>query len=94
LKRNKDMRRTLPLGTFRKDLKRITKRGWNIGKLNALISLLQSGARLPENAYPHKLSGKYESLWECHIESDWLLIYDVTDKVLLARTGTHADLFE
>jgi mRNA interferase YafQ len=89
------MRRTLPLGAFRKDLKRITKRGWNIGKLNALISLLQSDARLPENAYPHKLSGKYDGLWECHIESDWLLIYDVTEKeVLLARTGRHADLFE
>jgi len=43
----------------------------------------------------HKLSGKYEGFWECHIESNWLLIYDVTDEeVLLVRTGAHADLFE
>ena len=84
-----------PVGKFRKDLKRVAKRGWNIEKLNETISLLQSGAQLPDNAYPHKLHGKYAGLWECHIESDWLLIYNVTEKeVLLARTGTHADLFE
>lgn len=89
------MRRAFPLGRFRKDLKRITSRGWNIEKLNATISLLQSGIQLPKNAYPHKLSGEYAGLWECHIESDWLLIYDVTEKeVLLVRTGTHIDLFE
>ncbi len=89
------MKRAFPLNRFKKDLKRLTKRGWNIEKLNALISLLQSGAGLPDNAYPHKLSGEYEGRWECHIGPDWLLIYNVTDKeVLLARTGTHADLFE
>ena len=89
------MKRTLPVGKFRIDLKRITKRGWNIEKLNAIIALLQSGAKLPDNAYPHKLSGEYESQWECHVRHDWLLIYNVTDKeVILVRTGTHADLFE
>jgi mRNA interferase YafQ len=34
-------------------------------------------------------------LRECHIEPDWLLIYDITDaEVVLLRTGTHSDLFE
>jgi mRNA interferase YafQ len=33
-------------------------------------------------------------VWECHIEADWLVLYDVTeDEVVLIRTGTHADLF-
>lgn len=46
-------------------------------------------------AHQHKLSGEWSGFWECHIESDWLLIYDVTDEaVLLAGTGSHADLFE
>ena len=89
------MRRTLPLGKFRRDLRRITKRGWRIEKLDAIISLLQANDQLPTNAYPHKLSGEYDGLWECHIGHDWLLIYNVTDtEVILARTGTHADLFE
>jgi mRNA interferase YafQ len=32
--------------------------------------------------------------WECHIEPDWLLIYDLGPEFLeLAATGSHADLF-
>ena len=89
------MKRALPVGRFRKDLKQITKRGWDIQKLNAVITLLQLGARLPNNAYAHRLSGKYKGNWECHIGPDWLLIYDVSDdEVLLVRTGTHTDLFK
>ena len=33
---------------------------------------------------------------ECHIEPDWLLIYEIAESVLvlsLTRTGTHSDLF-
>jgi mRNA interferase YafQ len=34
-------------------------------------------------------------VWECHIEPDWLLIYEVRPtEVLLIRTGTHSELFE
>jgi len=40
------------------------------------------------------LSGEWKGVSECHIDPDWLLIYDVTpDEVLLIRTGTHSDLF-
>ncbi|MDP1690338.1 MAG: type II toxin-antitoxin system YafQ family toxin [bacterium] len=89
------MRRTRPLGPFKKDLKRLSRRGWNIGRLHDLILLIQKDEQLPLSARPHKLSGKYAGLWESHIESDWLLIYNITEeKVLLVRTGTHADLFE
>lgn len=89
------MRRTRPLGPFKKDLKRLSRRGWNIGRLYTLIVLIQKDEPLPPSARPHKLSGEYAERWECHIESNWLLIYDVTDtEVLLVRTGTHADLFE
>jgi mRNA interferase YafQ len=31
---------------------------------------------------------------ECHIKSNWLLIYQLTaDKVVLTRTGSHSELF-
>jgi mRNA interferase YafQ len=34
-------------------------------------------------------------VWECHIEPDWLLIYQVSSvEVILIRTGTHQDLFD
>lgn len=89
------MRRVHPTGPFKKDLKRVSRRGWKINYLYALISIIQKDKPLPPVARPHKLSGEYKGLWECHVESDWLLIYDVTDReVLLVRTGSHADLFE
>jgi len=80
---------------FRRDYKRQKRRGKNIDKLDAIVALLVRYGTLDRAYKPHKLSGVYEGLWECHIESNWLLIYDVTEKeVLLTRTGTHADLFE
>jgi mRNA interferase YafQ len=43
----------------------------------------------------HPLKGEWRGYWECHVAPDWLLIYKMTDEeVLLARTGTHADLFD
>lgn len=58
------------------------------------MSLEKAEQPLPDNAHPHKLSGEYAGLWECHIESNWLLIYVITDEgVFLARTGTHENLF-
>lgn len=63
--------------------------------LDDIVSRLRHDELLPFSAHPHRLSGEWLGFWECHIESDWLLIYDTTeDAVLLARTGTHADLFE
>ena len=89
------MKRTHPLGTFRKDLKLISKRHWDLDKLHQVIALLQTNQPLLPAARPHKLHGQWAGHWECHIESDWLLIYKITaTEVLLARTGTHADLFE
>ena len=89
------MKRALPFGRFKKDLKRITKRGWDIERLNAVITLLQSGRQLPENAFLHKLSGAYVGLWECHVGPDWLLVFDATpDVILLNRTGSPPDPFK
>ena len=54
-------------------------------------------SEVPAEYLPHKLVGKLRGYWECHIESNWLLIYDVQETielVSLARTGTHSDLFK
>ena len=62
--------------------------------LDAVVLLLIQHGQLPRELRPHKLSGEYEGLWECHVEDDWLLIYDVSPTtVFLFRTGTHDDLF-
>ena len=49
---------------------------------------------LPTARRDHPLKGEWKGWRECHVEPDWLLIYKTTDtEVMLARTGTHADLF-
>jgi mRNA interferase YafQ len=89
------MKKLSPSGRFRKDVKRVQRRGLDLAKLQSVLELLQAEQQLPERCRPHKLSGQYQGVWECHIEPDWLLIYDYTATELqLIRTGTHADLFE
>lgn len=80
---------------FRKGVKKVNKRGKDISKLTAIIDCLLNDETLPHNARPHKLSGEWSGLWECHIEGDWLLIYEFDDaSVVLHATGTHGDLFK
>jgi mRNA interferase YafQ len=88
------MRHVTQRRRFREDLKQQTRRGKDIEDLIAVIELLAEDGTLPDTYRPHKLTGEWKGLWECHIEADWLLIYEVTaTEVLLIRTGSHADLF-
>lgn len=80
---------------FRREYKLLKRRGKDTEKLEEMVVMLAQGIQLPEHCKPHKLSGAYAGLWECHIENDWLLIYNVTNnEVILYRTGSHSDLFE
>ena len=81
---------------FKKDYKRIVKRGYDIRLLEKVIELLVNQKPLPEKNRDHQLSGDYAGCRECHITPDWLLIYEVADEELilyLTRTGSHSDLF-
>lgn len=58
--------------------------------------MLEKDGSLPPSYRPHKLSGQYQNAWECHIEPDWLLIWEQNDEeliLLFVNTGTHSDLF-
>lgn len=82
--------------SFKKDYKRIVKRGYNVQLLEKTIRMLVSETPLPEEYHNHRLKGKYSGFQECHITPDWLLIYDIKNKELilrLMRTGSHSDLF-
>jgi mRNA interferase YafQ len=88
------MRRITQRKQFRNDLRRQKRRGKDAEELFAAVELLAETGTLPEGYRPHKLTGEWKGVWECHIEPDWLLIYEVTaTEVLLIRTGTHSDLF-
>lgn len=88
------MREIVTTTAFRKDVKRMRRRGKDLTKLEAIVERLVMGAALEARHVPHPLTGNWKPSWDLHIEPDWLLIYQVTDEtVMLARTGTHADLF-
>ncbi len=79
---------------FKKDFKTCVKRNYDMSLLQQAIDTLKIPAPLPLKNKDHNLSGNYSEYRECHIQPDWLLIYQQTDtELLLYRTGSHADLF-
>jgi mRNA interferase YafQ len=79
---------------FKKDVKRMGKRGKKFGEIKEVIRKLAVGKPLEVKYRDHLLVGQYKGTRECHMEPDWLLIYELTEsELVLVRTGTHSDLF-
>jgi mRNA interferase YafQ len=75
-------------------VKRAEKRGKDMDKLKAVLSLLIEMKPLPATYDDHPLKGDWKGSRDLHIEPDWLLLYRIEGSELqLARTGTHSDLF-
>jgi len=82
------------LSQFKKDFKKAEKSKKDLSKLKIIIDTIQNKKSLPNKNKNHKLKGEYLNCWECHIEPDWLLIYQITSKeLILIRTGSHSELF-
>ena len=82
---------------FKKDLKLAKKQNKDIEKLFAVVELLANGEKLDFKYKDHDLSGNYKGTRECHIEPDWLLVYEYQNDVLvlmLYRLGLHSELFK
>lgn len=82
-------------GQFRRDVRRMEKRGKDMAKLRLVLRLLVEAQPLPARLRDHPLRGEWKGWRDLHIEPDWLLIYKAgTETVRFERTGTHADLFD
>ena len=82
---------------FKKDLKLAKKQNKNLDKLFEVIDILANGGTLEAKYRDHDLTGNYKGTRECHIEPDWLLIYEIQNNILvlmLYRLGTHSELFK
>ena len=80
---------------FKRDVKRMKRRGKDLSKLKEVLEKIVDGQELEGKYREHVLVGQYLGTRECHVEPDWLLLYEPTQsEVVLIRTGTHADLFE
>ena len=81
--------------SFKKDFKRMMKRGKSAEAIKLVIQLLAMEETLDAKYKDHALVGDYAGTRECHIEPDWLLIYQPrVDDIVMVRTGTHSDLFK
>ena len=72
------------------------KQHLDITLLDHVIRMLANGETLPEKNKDHALTGNWIGHRECHIQPDWLLVYQINGEellLLLVRTGTHSDLF-
>lgn len=84
---------------FKRDLKKIVKQGKNRKLLDAIVEQLQKEEPLDARYKDHNLSGNWYGYRECHITTDWLLIYKIINDecvqlLRLSRTGSHSDLFK
>ncbi len=84
---------------FKKELKKITKQGKNIDKLLDVVDKLANKEELESKYRNHNLINDkyYKNCGECHIEPDWLLIYQYNDDELilvLVNTGSHSEVFK
>jgi mRNA interferase YafQ len=81
---------------MKRDVKLMRKRGKDMNKLTRTLELLTRQEPMPEQYSDHQLTGNLKDFRECHIEPDWLLIYQICEDTLIlsaSGTGTHSDLF-
>ena len=81
---------------FKREYKLVLKRGYKEALIQNVISTIANNIPLAAKYKLHKLTGDYKDCWECHIQPDWLLIWQIneeTNTLILTGTGTHSDLF-
>ena len=77
----------------KKDLKRFLRFPDKMKKLYYFLKTLQEERPLPEDFKRHTLQGDLSGLLECHIDNDFLLIWNDVDDIYIVRIGSHSELF-
>ena len=80
---------------FLKNWKKLEKKRYNKQELMEILQILKNDEYIPARYHDHALSGNYKGYRECHIRSNWLLLYKTTEAaVSFVATGAHDDLFK
>ncbi len=83
-------------GEFKRQMKMCERRGYDMELLREAIRILSTEGKLPEKYLPHQLHGNRNGQWECHIQPNWLLVWEQNNQelvLMMLNTGTHSDLF-
>ena len=86
-----------PTAKFKKNVRLLKERGYDLSLLKDVVAKLANGETLPEQYHDHPLKGNRKGYRDCHIQNDWVLIYRIDKSVLtlvLYETGTHSDILE
>lgn len=86
---------------FQRDVKRLKKKRYDLGQLEALIDLVALNTpealdELRRRHNMHDLKGEWSGSRECHVANagDWLVIWrEESTFATFQRTGSHDDLF-
>ena len=84
-------------GECKQNLKLCKRRGLPMDELWMVVGKLLDGELLEEKYHAHVLTGDRKGQWECHIQPNWLLIWEQNDReliLIMVNTGTHSDLFD
>ena len=83
-------------GQFKKDLKRYKHNAPMLEDLERVLRQLKQNGKVDEKHLPHALTGNYKGCMECHVQSDFLLIWiDEEEQIVkLVRLGSHSELFK
>ena len=80
---------------FEKNLKLLKRRKKDLDKLFGVIKLLIREEPLDDIYEEHRLQGDLEKFWYCHLEDDWILLYQQGEyNISFVYTGTHSDFFK
>lgn len=89
------MKPVIQTSQFKKDIRRLKKRGKDLEKLGNVVRLLAADEPLEEKHRDHALIGRWVGSRDCHLEPDWILIYrNESESLYLERSGSHSDLFK
>ena len=69
------------------DVKTMQKRGKDLNKLVTVLDKLSKNIPLPPKCHDHQLVGSLKDFRECHIEPDWLLMYQIINDELILFLG-------
>jgi len=81
---------------FLKDWGKTRLTDGQFSKFIKYVNLLQHGEILPPESKDHSLNGYYKDYREFHLGGDMLIIYllnQEVDEIILARLGSHSQLF-
>ena len=82
---------------FKSQLKKLKKQGKDLKKVKNIIEKIAKGEKLNYSYKDHKLidNNYFHNFRECHVEPDWLLVYQINkDKLIIyfIETGSHSEI--